>query len=144
MGQIISLVLTRSFHVDRLKVTALQEVETAIRLVIKSWFVDVGLSTSDSIWCLLFLFNNAKGEWPPRRSGHNARAWRVRKIVIEGLSEEIILSWSWEAAGMWRCEGRVTGRGKSKDQKIWTGMVYLKSRKDVRGGWSSWAKVLES
>lgn len=36
MGQIISLVLTRSFHVDRLKVTALQEVETAIRLVIKS------------------------------------------------------------------------------------------------------------
>ena len=41
---------------DRLVTTAcLEEMKTTIRLVIKSWFVDVGLSTGDSIWGLLFL-----------------------------------------------------------------------------------------
>ena len=35
----------------------LGNVETAVKLDIKFWFVDVGLSTSDSIWaCCLFLF----------------------------------------------------------------------------------------
>lgn len=65
MGQIISLVLTRSFHVDRLKVTPLQEVETAIRLVIKSWLFDVGLSTNDSIWACCFFLTRPKGSGLP-------------------------------------------------------------------------------
>ena len=35
----------------------LGNVETAVKLDIKFWFVDVGLSTSDSMWaCCLFLF----------------------------------------------------------------------------------------
>ena len=34
----------------------LGNVETAVKLDIKFWFVDVGLSTSDSIWACLFLF----------------------------------------------------------------------------------------
>ena len=45
---------------DRLvKTTFLGNVETAVRLVIKSWFADVGLSTGDSILGLLFLFNDS-------------------------------------------------------------------------------------
>ena len=44
-----SLVLTKKFQIVRLKVTFLGEVETAVRLGVKSWFADVGLSTSDSI-----------------------------------------------------------------------------------------------
>ena len=34
--------------------------ETKIRLGIKSWFADVGLSTSDSIFDLLFLFQQCQ------------------------------------------------------------------------------------
>ena len=51
MGQDISLVLTRYFQVDWLKVTGLGVVVTAIRLSLDllSW----GLSTSDSILGLL-------------------------------------------------------------------------------------------
>lgn len=41
--------LTSSFQVGRLMVTFLEEVETATRLAIKCCFVDVGLSTCDSI-----------------------------------------------------------------------------------------------
>lgn len=37
---------------DQLKATFLGDSET----VIKSWLADMGLSISDSIWCLLFLF----------------------------------------------------------------------------------------
>ena len=33
---------------------------TALRLGVKSWFADVGLSASDSIWGLFFLFNNTE------------------------------------------------------------------------------------
>ena len=56
LEQITSLVLTRLFQIDWLKVTFLAEGETAVRLGIKSWFADMGLSTSDSIWGLLPLF----------------------------------------------------------------------------------------
>lgn len=35
---------------DSLKVTFLGETDTAVGLDIKSWFVDLALSTSDSIW----------------------------------------------------------------------------------------------
>ena len=38
------VLLTRQFQTDWLKVTFLQEVETAVRLGIKSWFGDVGLA----------------------------------------------------------------------------------------------------
>ena len=38
------------------KTTILGEVITAVRLPTKSWFADVGLSTSDSVLGLLFLF----------------------------------------------------------------------------------------
>ena len=41
------------------KTTFLGEVVTAIRLAIKSWFADVGFSTSDSILSLLFLFEHS-------------------------------------------------------------------------------------
>ena len=43
------------FYTDWLKVTFQGETETAVRLGIKSWFADMGLSTSDCIWGLLFL-----------------------------------------------------------------------------------------
>ena len=54
---ITSLVLTWKFQIDRFKIMFLGGVEAAIRLGIKSWFADVGLSTSDSILDLLSLFN---------------------------------------------------------------------------------------
>lgn len=38
------------------KITFLGEVEIAVTLGIKSWFAEVGLSTSDSIWDLFLLF----------------------------------------------------------------------------------------
>ena len=41
--------LTKKFQIVWLKVTFLGEVETAVRLGVKSWFADVELSTSDSI-----------------------------------------------------------------------------------------------
>ena len=44
------------FKNNNTKVPFLREAETAIRLAIKSWFADVGLSTSDCIWGLLFLY----------------------------------------------------------------------------------------
>ena len=37
-----------SFHVGGLKVTFLGDLEVAVRLGMKSWSADVGLSTSDS------------------------------------------------------------------------------------------------
>ena len=43
------------FYTDWLKVTFQGEAETSVRLGIKSWFADVGLSTSDSIWGLFLL-----------------------------------------------------------------------------------------
>ena len=53
---IVSLVLIRKFRIDWLKVTFLGEAETATSLGSKSWFADVGFSTSDSILGLLVLF----------------------------------------------------------------------------------------
>ena len=43
------------FYTDWLKVTFQEEAETSVRLGIKSWFADMGLSTSDSIWGLFLL-----------------------------------------------------------------------------------------
>lgn len=40
-----------------LKDAFLGEAKTTIRLSIKSWFADLELSTSDSIWGLLFYFD---------------------------------------------------------------------------------------
>ena len=54
--KITSLVLIRKFQANRFKMSSLEDTETVIRLGIKSWFADVGLSTSDSIRGLLFLF----------------------------------------------------------------------------------------
>lgn len=56
--QMASRVLTRSFQVGWLKVTVLEEVETATRLGIKCWFFDAGLSTCDSILEMLFPFSS--------------------------------------------------------------------------------------
>ena len=44
-----------------------------------------------------------------------------------------------------KCEGRVSGRGKGKykDPKTGTSLMYLRSRKNVRDGWSNWAKFLD-
>ena len=49
--------LTRKFQIDWFKVTFLGGVESVIRLDTKSWFADVGLSTSDFLLGLLSLFN---------------------------------------------------------------------------------------
>lgn len=43
------LLLTRQVQIDWFKLTVLGEVETAIRLGMKSWFAYVRLSTGDSI-----------------------------------------------------------------------------------------------
>lgn len=51
--------LTRQFQIDWLKVTFLGEAETAVRLGIRYWFADVGLSTGDSTLGLLFLSKQA-------------------------------------------------------------------------------------
>ena len=50
MLQITSLVLTRKFQTDWLKVTVLGEAEIVVRLSIKIWSADMVLSTSDFIW----------------------------------------------------------------------------------------------
>lgn len=55
--QMASLVLTRQLQPDRLKVTYLGEAETTIRLGIKSWFADRGVSTIDSVRGLLSFLN---------------------------------------------------------------------------------------
>lgn len=55
---VTSLVLIKRFQIDCLQVTFLGKVETVIRSDIKSWFADVGFSTSDSILGLLYLFLN--------------------------------------------------------------------------------------
>lgn len=53
--KITSVVWIRKLQANRFKMSSLEDTETVIRLGIKSWFVDVGLSTSDSIRGLLFL-----------------------------------------------------------------------------------------
>ena len=53
---ITSLVLAGKFQTRLVKITFLGEAETAVRLGIKSWFVDVGFSTGDSILGLLSPF----------------------------------------------------------------------------------------
>ena len=67
--QITSLVLTRKFKTNWLKVTFLDGAENAVRLSIKTWFTDTELSTADSIWGLLFLFNNIYGSGMGDRGG---------------------------------------------------------------------------
>ena len=52
--------LARKFQTNWLKVTVLGKAETAIRLDIKSWFVDVGLSTGDFILGLFLFQRNLK------------------------------------------------------------------------------------
>lgn len=55
--QITLLVLTRYFYIDRLQVTFLGEAETVITLELTCWFVDMRISTGDSILGLfLFVF----------------------------------------------------------------------------------------
>ena len=46
--QTTSLLLTRKFQTDEFEIIFLGEVETVIKLGIKSWFADVGLSVNDS------------------------------------------------------------------------------------------------
>ena len=46
--QTTSLLLTRKFQIDEFEIIFLGEVETVIKLGIKSWFADVGLSVNDS------------------------------------------------------------------------------------------------
>ena len=53
---VTSQVLARKFQTGLVKITFLGEAETAVRLGIRSWFADMGLSTSDSILGLLSLF----------------------------------------------------------------------------------------
>lgn len=48
--QITLLVLTGKLHIDWFKTLFLGEVNIALRLGIKCWFADLGLSTSDSIF----------------------------------------------------------------------------------------------
>ena len=45
--QITSLLLTREFQIDEFEIMFLGEVEIVIRLAIKSWFADAGLSIND-------------------------------------------------------------------------------------------------
>ena len=47
---------TRKFKIVWLKLPSLGEVEIAVRLGVKSWFADVGLSRSDSTLGLFFFF----------------------------------------------------------------------------------------
>ena len=54
--QITSLLLTRKFQIEEFEIIFLGEVEIVIKLGVKSWFADMGLSTGDFIWDL-FLFN---------------------------------------------------------------------------------------
>ena len=56
ISQITPLMLTRSSHIDWLKVIFLVEAKTAVRLGSTSWFADVGLDKSDSIGGLLYFF----------------------------------------------------------------------------------------
>ena len=56
---IVFLLLTRKFQIDWFKITFLGEIDTAVRLGIKSWLADMRLSTSDSILGLLSLFFNS-------------------------------------------------------------------------------------
>lgn len=51
--------LTRKFQIDWLRIYSWEEVKTAVRLGIRSWVADVGLSISDSIMGLLSLFTES-------------------------------------------------------------------------------------
>lgn len=54
--KVTSILTTRKFQIVWIKIVFLGEVEATIKLGIKSWFGDMGINTSDSIWSLLSVF----------------------------------------------------------------------------------------